>query len=105
VGCSIVVCLIICVTLVPGCAVTANPSPILDAQLDQLMENQKNKGEEITHRLQEAEDAYKSGSISQGEYLTLKNNLLKEYDDYVFQNRQQANYYQQQELDRIRSRR
>jgi type II secretory pathway component PulM len=83
---------------------TPSPNPYLveqDRQLKNILEEQKQKQAEINNRSREIEQARANGKISEGEYLILKNNLLKEMQDFDIAKNQQAYAITQQTIYNI----
>lgn len=74
----------------------------MEDQYNVLLEQISRKKADIKAREAETEEAYKNGKISQAEYLSLKNQLKQEFDNYASSASQRSNEIRQQMHERIR---
>ena len=72
------------IVFLSGCA-TGPDLAMQDQQTQnaQLLEQIKQKKADLDARQAEAEEAYKNGKINEAEYLSLKNQLKQELDNYA----------------------
>ena len=60
-----------------------------------MMQEAESKKQDYNKRLNEIEEAYKNQKITEGEYLSLKNNLKTEWNNYHIYAQQRIDYISQ----------
>ncbi len=97
------IALLLCLGLLCGCATYPSPAiTSMNNQLNRLSEQASRKKADIDFRRSEIEEAHKNGKLSEAEYLSLKNQLKQELDNYAASLNQEANEIGRETHERLR---